>query len=33
MTREEIIQEFKEIIWRWMDRQIEKDKSKEREVG
>ena len=31
MTREEIIQEFKEIIWRWIARQVEKDKSKELE--
>jgi len=29
MTREEIIQEFKEIIWRWIDRQVERDRLKE----
>lgn len=23
---EEIIQEFKEIIWHWIDRQVERDK-------
>jgi len=33
MTGEEIVQESKEIIWRWIDRQVERDKSKEREVG
>ena len=31
MTRKEIIKEFKEIIWRCIDRQVEKDKSKELE--
>jgi len=33
MTSEEIIQESKEIIWRWIDRQVKRDKSEEREVG